>query len=63
MADSDLNFWDPLTRDEVEFVRAIMAELRDVAWAKPMLARIEESGGMTHANKSKFFELRFASPV
>jgi hypothetical protein len=35
MADSNLNFWDPLTRDEVEFVRAIMAELRDVAWAKP----------------------------
>lgn len=59
MTDSGTNFWDTLTTDEVEFVRAIMDELRDVPWAKPLLASIKDAGGLVHANKAKFFELRF----
>lgn len=59
MTDSGTNFWDTFTKDEAEFVRTIMDELRDVTWAKPLLASIRDSGGLVHANKAKFFELRF----
>lgn len=59
MTDSGTNFWDTLTTDEVEFVRTIIDELRDVPWVKPLLASIKHAGGFVHANKPKFFELRF----
>ena len=59
MKDSGTNFWDTFTTDEAEFVRTIMDELRDVTWAKPLLASIRDAGGLVHANKAKFFELRF----
>jgi hypothetical protein len=59
MTDSGTNFWDTFTTDEAEFVRTIMDELRDVTWAKPLLASIRDAGGLVHANKAKFFELRF----
>ena len=59
MTDSATNFWDALTSGEAEFVRTIIEELRDVAWARPLLASIRDSGGLVHANKAKFFELRF----
>jgi hypothetical protein len=59
MTDSAANFWDPLSRSEVDFVRAIMDQLRDTPWAKPLITSIEQAGGLVPANKAKFFELRF----
>jgi hypothetical protein len=59
MMDAGTHFWDTLTGEEADFVRTIMDEVRDVVWAKPLLASIREAGGLVHANKGKFFELRF----
>jgi hypothetical protein len=59
MADSVENFWDSLSKDEADFVQAIMDELRDQAWSAPLLAGIRDNGGITQANKDRMFELRF----
>lgn len=53
------NFWDSLSSDEAEFVQAIMDQLRDRAWAVPLLAGIRDNGGVAQANKDRMFELRF----
>ena len=54
-----MSFWDILSQDEAEFAKAIIAALTGVPWAVPLLADIAASGGLTLANKAKFFELRF----
>lgn len=54
------NFWDSLSRDEAEFTLGIMVELRDQAWAAPILAGINDNGGVIQPNKDRLFELRFA---
>jgi len=59
MADSLENFWDSLSKDEADFVQAIMDELRDHAWSAPLLAGIRDNGGISQANKDRMFELRF----
>jgi len=59
MASSVENFWDSLSKDEADFVQAIMDELRDLAWSAPILAGIRDNGGITQANKDRMFELRF----
>ena len=59
MADAVENFWDSLSKDEADFVQAIMDELRDQAWSVPVLAGIRDNGGITQANKDRMFELRF----
>lgn len=59
MLDSGTSYWDSLTADEADFARAIIDELRNVAWAGSLLASIRETGGLVRANKAKFFELRF----
>ncbi len=59
MTNGDASFWDGLSTDEAEFVRAIMGELADVAWAAALLRDINDNGGVVRANKARFFELRF----
>lgn len=51
--------WDILSDREAEFVDAVMCDLADMAWARPLLTEIERNGGLTRANKTRFFELRF----
>jgi hypothetical protein len=51
--------FDFLTGAEAEFVQAVMAELAETQWAKPLLAEIEAAGGLKTENKAKLFELRF----
>jgi hypothetical protein len=50
--------WDILSGDEGEFVEDIMRQLRECAWARPLLDAIAGNGGLTRANKARFFELR-----
>jgi hypothetical protein len=52
--------WDFLTEDEADFVDAVMGELRELPSIQPLLKGIAEGGGLTGANKARFFELRFA---
>jgi len=60
MASAVENFWDSLTRGEADYVQTIMDELKDQAWAAPILAGIRDNGGIVQANKDRMFELRFA---
>ena len=57
--DSAEYFWDPLSREEADFARAIIEQLKDEQWAKPLITSINQSGGVDDANKAKLFELRF----
>ncbi len=36
----------------------IMAELKNVEWAQPLLREIKANGGLCVANMARFFELR-----
>ena len=54
------SFWDILSQDEADFVQAIMLELANQPWAKPIVAGINDNGGLTRENKDCLFELRFA---
>ena len=54
------SFWDILSQDEADFVQAIMLELADQSWAQPIIAGINNNGGLTRENKDRLFELRFA---
>jgi hypothetical protein len=51
-------FFDTFTGDEADLMETIMAELKGVAWAKPILDDIAKNGGMKGANMPRFFELR-----
>jgi large subunit ribosomal protein L30 len=52
--------WESLRSDEADYMEAIIAELEDNSWAKPLLKRLEEAGGITRRNKSLLFEIRLA---
>ena len=54
------SLWDMLSQDEADFVQAIMLELGDQSWAQPIIAGINNNGGLTRENKDRLFELRFA---
>ena len=54
------SFWDILSQDEADFVQAIMLELANQPWAKPIVAGINDNGGLKRENKDRLFELRFA---
>ncbi len=56
---SEEHSWDFLSDREAEFVDGILRELADVEWARPLLTDIKRHGGLTRANKTRFFELRF----
>ena len=40
------SFWDILSQDEADFVQAIMLELANQPWAKPIVAGINDNGGL-----------------
>lgn len=54
------SFWDILSQDEADFVQAIMLELANQPWAQPIVAGINDNGGLKRENKDRLFELRFA---
>ena len=54
------SFWDILSQDDVDFVQAIMHELANQTWAQPIVAGINDNGGLKRENKDRLFELRFA---
>jgi hypothetical protein len=60
MSSATDSFWDILSQDEADFVQAIMRELADQPWAQPIIAGINDNGGLTRENKDRLFELRFA---
>jgi hypothetical protein len=49
MADAIENFWDSLSRNEVDSARAITEELKDQGWAAPILAGVRDNGGIAQA--------------
>ena len=51
--------WDILSDREALFVDQIIRDLAGTAWAQPLLTTIKRNGGLTRANKTRFFELRF----
>jgi hypothetical protein len=53
------NFWDSLSKDEADFVQAILDKLKDKTWSAPIVAGIRGNGGIVQANKDRMFELRF----
>lgn len=60
-------FWDTLESSEAEFAQQLVGELKDVAWVRPIIDRIDKNGGLTRKNmdnllqlKDHLFELRFA---
>ena len=59
MTNAVKNFWDSLSKDEADYVQAIMDELKDKAWSAPVVAGIRDNGGIVQANKDRMFELRF----
>ena len=54
------SFWDILSQDEADFVQAITHELASQPWAQPIVAGINDNGGLKRENKDRLFELRFA---
>jgi hypothetical protein len=59
MNKAETHSWDFLSDREAQFVDSIARELAAVEWARPLLADINKHGGLTRANKARFFELRF----
>src|SRR5258708_30257245 len=60
-------FWDTLESSEAEFAQQLVGELKDVAWVRPIIDRINKNGGLNRENldnllqlKDQLFELRFA---
>jgi hypothetical protein len=41
-------------------VQDIMLELQNLPWAQPIIAGINDNGGLKRENKDRLFELRFA---
>jgi hypothetical protein len=52
------SFFDTFTDKEAALMETIMAELKNVEWAQPLLREIEANGGLCGANMARFFELR-----
>lgn len=59
MANRDEHSFDFLTGREGDFMKAVMDDLADTPWAKPLVDDINATGGRTGDNKAKLFELRF----
>lgn len=59
MTNDEEDFWDFLSADEAQFVKTIMCELVDEPRVVRLLRDIKRNGGLTPANKARFFELRF----
>lgn len=51
--------WDSLSSDEGQYMQTIIEELVEIDWAKPLLRRLDEEGGLRKENKWLLFELRF----
>lgn len=60
MSKADETFWDILSDKEAHFSGAIFDELDGQLWARQLITEIIDNGGLTRANKSRLFELRFA---
>jgi hypothetical protein len=60
MMPATASFWDILSQDEADFVQTILLELANQPWAQPIVAGINDNGGLTRENKDRLFELRFA---
>jgi len=58
MESGEKHSWDFLSEREAHFTEWVMRELAGAAWAQPLFAEIERNGGITRANKARFFELR-----
>jgi len=58
MAEKAPGFFDTFTGDEAALMETIMAELKSVPWAQPLLKDIADNGGLCGANMARFFELR-----
>jgi hypothetical protein len=54
---------DRLRMTEVSRTRAAIEELRSVAWARPLLARLARAGGVRSDNMPLMFEVRYAHEV
>jgi hypothetical protein len=52
-----------LTESEGRYMQEILAGLRNVAWAAPLLAEIQQRGGITYDNKPLLFEVRIANAL
>jgi len=52
--------FDFLSEREAVHARHIIENVKEEDWARALLRRIEENGGLISANKSLLFELRFA---
>lgn len=63
MAEPDALSFDFLTGREGDFMETVMEDLKAVPWAKPLVADINENGGLKGKNKAKLFELRFGSEL
>lgn len=53
------SFWDALSEEEAHFAQTIMSELANQPWAQPIIAGINDNGGLTRENKDRLLELRF----
>lgn len=51
---------DRLTNREAEFTERAIKALRDISWAKPVLDRLQQAGGISSKNMPLMFEVRFA---
>ena len=51
---------DTLTGKEVEYTERAIKELNDISWARPVLDRLHQAGGMKSENMPLMFEVRFA---
>ena len=53
MAAPDANTFDFLTGAEGDYMGAVMSQLADVPWAKPLISDIEAAGGLKGENKAR----------
>jgi hypothetical protein len=52
------SFWDILSQDEADFVRAIMPEAGNQPWAQPIIAGINNNGGLEREDKDRRAAIR-----
>lgn len=51
---------DTLTQREAEYTERAIKALNDISWARPVLDRLQQDGGMKSENMPLMFEVRFA---
>ena len=52
-----------LNMKEWNYCDSLLKSLNNIPWIKPLIRRVEESGGITKKNKPLLFELRFAADL